>query len=169
MKNENLNNNKMYTALNKQVNAEFASAYLYLSMAAYFESQNLKGFASWMRLQAKEEMGHGMKFYEFIEERRWPVTLLKIDAPTTNWSSPLAAFQMVFEHEQKVTQAINNLVVLAVDTKDYPSSSFLQWFIDEQVEEEANADHIVQKLILIGDDKVGLLLLDAELGKRAAG
>ena len=166
MKGDDLGNNKMSAALNKQVNAELYSAYLYLGMANYCAAQNLLGFQNWLNLQAKEEMNHALKFMKFIGERCWPVTLMKIDAPEINFTSPLALFQAVFDHEQKITASINNLVALAVDVKDYPSSSFLQWFIDEQVEEEANADHIVQKLRFIGNDKVGLLMLDAELAKR---
>lgn len=163
-----LKNEKMQAALNKQINAELYSAYLYLSMAAYFEGNNLKGFAQWMHVQAQEEMAHAMKFYKFLNDRRWGVVLAKIDAPETTWASPLAVIEAAFEHEQKVTSLINGLVSLAVESKDYPSSSFLQWFVDEQVEEESNADEIRQKLLMIGDNKPGLLMLDHELGKREA-
>ena len=162
-----MKNEKMHAALNKQINAELYSAYMYLSMAAYFEANNYKGFAKWMEIQAGEEQIHAMKFYKFLCNRGWPVVLTKIDAPETTWKSPLAAFQAALDHEQKVTCMINNLVALAVDLKDYPSSSFLQWFIDEQVEEEANATEIVQKLLMIGENNpAGILMMDHHLGKR---
>jgi ferritin len=161
-----MKNEKMHAALNRQINAELHSAYLYLSMAAYFEAHNFKGFANWMKVQAQEEMVHAMKFYDFVLARRWEVVLTKIEAPTTTWKSPLAVFQNALEHEQKVTALINGLVVLAVESKDYAASSFLQWFVDEQVEEEANADEIVSKLALVGENNAALFMFDAELAKR---
>lgn len=157
---------KMHDALNKQVNAELYSAYLYLSMSAYFEAINLTGFANWMRVQAQEEMAHAMKFYDYIHETNGKVTLTAVDAPQSQWSSPLAAFEHVFKHEQKVTGLINDLVNLAIAEKDHATNNFLQWFIAEQVEEESSADAIVQKLKLLGDTRGAIFMLDQELGSR---
>ena len=157
---------KMLAALNKQINAELYSAYLYLSMSAYFESINLSGFAHWMRAQAGEEQKHAMKFYEFIVERLERVEFTAIEAPKNEWKSPLAVFTESFAHEQKVTKMINDLMVIALETKDYATQSMLKWFIDEQVEEEASADEILQKLKMIGDNAAVVLALDQELGKR---
>jgi len=159
---------KMLSALNKQINAELYSAYLYLSMSAYFEAANLAGCAHWMRAQAGEEQEHAMKFYKFICERRERVELTAIEAPKTTWTSALAVFEEAFAHEQKVTKMIHNLMNLALETKDYATQSMLKWFIDEQVEEEAHADGIVQKIKMIGDNTAVLLALDQELGKRGA-
>lgn len=161
-----MKNDKMQEALNKQINAEIYSAYLYLAMAAYFERANFKGFAYWMAIQAKEEMGHAMKIYKYIHERCWQVTLTAIEAPANNWESPLAVFEASFIHEQSITAKINDLMELAVSTKDYASQSFLKWFVDEQVEEEANVDAIIQKMKMIGKDTGLLLMLDTELGGR---
>lgn len=157
---------KMEQALNKQVNAELYSAYLYLSMDAYFRSQNLNGFANWMRVQMQEEQTHGMKIYDFIAERGGRVTLKAIDEPPTDWDSPLAVFEAVCEHERKVTGLIGGLVDLAMKEKDHATNSFLQWFVDEQVEEEASADLIREKLKMLKSSAGGLFMLDHELGKR---
>lgn len=157
---------KMESALNKQINAELYSAYLYLSMNSYFQSANLMGFANWMRIQALEEMTHADKFYGFINDRGGKVTLAAIEGPPDKWSSTLSVFESVYNHEKKVTKLINNLMDLAIKEKDHATSSFLQWFIDEQVEEEANADGIVQQLKLVGDNAGGLFMLDRELGQR---
>jgi ferritin len=156
----------MEDAINKQINAELYSSYLYLSMAAWFESVNLPGFAKWMEVQAKEEHSHAMKFYKHVNERLGRVKLAAIDAPPTQWNSPLAAFQAVAAHEAKVTSLINALVDRAAKEKDYASNAMLQWFVTEQVEEEANADEIVAKLKMAGDSKGSLLVLDHHLGKR---
>jgi len=158
---------KMQAALNKQVNAELYSSYLYLSMAAYLESENLSGMAHWMRVQAKEEQTHAMKFFDFVVERGGRVTLSAIDAPETQWGSALAAFTAAYEHERKVTQMIDDLVKLAGSEGDTASAVFLQWFVAEQVEEEKNADEIVQKLRMIKDSPHGLLMLDRALGERS--
>lgn len=160
---------KMQKALNDQINAEMFSSYLYLSMAAYFAEQNLDGFAQWMHVQAAEENAHAMKIFRFIEQRRGRVELRAIDEPQTEWDSPLAAFEAAFEHEQKVTAMINDLVALACEEKDNASCNMLQWFVDEQVEEEASADDIVQKLRMIGDKPQGLMMLNQVLGQRRAG
>ena len=143
---------KMQGALNEQINAELYSAYLYLSMVAYFESVNLPGFATWMRVQTQEELTHAMKIYEFVNECGGRVILKPIAEPPAEWESPLVAFKAAYKHEQKVTGLINNLVNLAIEEKDHASNNFLQWFVDEQVEEEASADEVVQKLKMV--DKV---------------
>jgi ferritin len=160
---------KMQEALNKQINAELYSSYLYLSMSAYFQSVNLAGFAHWMRVQAREELSHAMKFYDHVIERGGTVTLQPVEAPPPRWDSPLAAFEEAYQHEQKVTGLINQLVDNAVQAKDHATNNFLQWFVSEQVEEEASADAIVQKLRLVGNAPGGLFVLDHELGGRASG
>jgi ferritin len=157
---------KIENAINKQINAELWSAYLYLSMSAYFESINLGGFASWMRVQAQEEVGHAMRFYNHVVERIGRVTVSAITAPSINWKSPLNAFEDAFKHEQKVTGMIDNLVTMATAEKDYATANMLQWFIDEQVEEELSTDTVVQKLKMIGTNTGGLYMLDRELSQR---
>ncbi|MBU1626476.1 ferritin [bacterium] len=157
---------KLQDALNEQVNAELYSAYLYFSMEAYFHSINLKGFANWMRCQTQEEMVHAMKFYEFIKDRGGRITLKTIEGPQTEWKSPIDVFQEVYKHEQKVTDLINKLVDLSLKESDHATNTFLQWFVTEQVEEEAAADEVVQKLKLIGKDGSGLFMMDQELGQR---
>ena len=157
---------RMLNALNRQVNAELYSAYLYLSMAAYFESINLKGFANWMKVQAQEELTHAMKFFDYINERGGRVKLEAIEKPPNEWDSPLHVFEATYEHEQKVTRMINDLVNMAMEEKDHATYNMLQWFVAEQVEEEASADEIRQQLRLIGEDGRGILMLDRELGKK---
>jgi len=160
-------NERIEKALNDQVNAEMFSAYLYLSMSANFSAMNLAGFAQWMKVQATEEMVHAMKIYDFIIERGGRVTLAQIDAPETVWESPLAAFEGAYKHEQYITGRINDLVDIAIEEKDHASNIFLQWFVTEQVEEEASADEIVQKLKLVGSQGNAIFMLDRELGARA--
>ncbi len=157
---------KVEKALNRQLNRELYSAYLYLSMSAYFESTNLRGFANWMRIQAQEELMHAMKFYDYVSERGGRVTMEAIEAPPSEWKSPLEAFEHVYEHEQKVTGLINELVNLAVAEQDHATNGFLLWFVTEQVEEEASADEVRHKLRLIGEDGGGLFMLDAEMAQR---
>jgi len=157
---------KMEEALNGQVNAEMYSAYLYLSMEAYFESVNLNGFANWMRVQTQEEMMHAMKIYDFICERGGRIILKAIEGPPTKWDSPLAVFEAVYKHEQKVTGLINGLVDLAIEEKDQATNSFLQWFVNEQVEEEENASDMVSKLKLVADSRQALYMLDKEMARR---
>jgi ferritin len=159
-------NKKVEKALNEQINAELYSSYLYLSMAAWFESQNLRGFASWMRVQAREENTHAMKFFDFVNERRGTVTLKEIGAPTREWKSPLAAFEAAFEHEQYITGRINDLVNLATAEKDHATAEMLQWFVKEQVEEEASADSIVQQLKMANNAPGALFMIDHILGER---
>ena len=157
---------KMEKALNGQVNAELYSSYLYLSMESWFKSKNLNGFANWMRVQAQEEMSHAMKFYDFIDERGGRIVLKAIDGPPTEWDSPLTVFETVYEHEQKVTGLINDLVDLSIKEKDHATNSFLQWFVSEQVEEEASADAAVQQLKMVEGAPGGMFMLDRELGRR---
>jgi ferritin len=159
-------NESMQKAINEQINKEFFSAYLYLSMAAYFEAQNLPGFAKWMRIQADEEQEHGMKFFEQLLERGGLVKLAAIEAPQTSWKSNLEVFKQVQEHEALVTASINALYELALKEKDYPAQVMLQWFITEQVEEEKNAADIVQQLGMIDAHGTAVLMLDHTLGKR---
>lgn len=156
----------MEKALNKQVNAEAYSAYLYKSMSANFTAQGLRGAAHWLHVQMQEELIHAMKFYDFILERNGKVTLTAIDGPPTEWATPLAAFENAYAHEQKVTGMINSLVNLALKEGDHATNSFLKWFVDEQVEEEASASAVVQQLELVGDNRSALFLVDRELGQR---
>ena len=157
---------KMLDALNKHLNEEFYSSYLYLSMAAYFEEQNFKGFANWFKIQSQEEYGHAMKFYAFIIQTGGGVTLKEITAPKTNWKSVMEGFKDTLAHENKITGLIHKLVDLAMQSKDYAANNFLQWFVNEQVEEVATVEEIINKLEMIGDNKGGLYMLDRELGAR---
>lgn len=159
---------KMQAALNAQINAELYSSYLYLSMAAYFEAQNLLGFANWMHKQSGEETIHGMKFYHYVHSRRGRVLLSQLDGPKTEWKAPLAVFEDSLKHEQKVTGLINKLMDLAIAESDHATISFLKWFVDEQVEEEANVDTVIQDLKRIGEAPEGLFMLDRELAGRKA-
>jgi ferritin len=158
---------KMLSALNTHINRELHSGYIYLAMAAYFESQNFSGFAKWMRVQAMEEQEHAMKFFDYVYTRGSNVTLEAIDQPPLEWNSPLAAFEQALAHEKKVTAWIYELVELAAELKDYATVSFLQWFINEQVEEEDNAQNNVDRLTAVGDHICGQMFLDKELGNRA--
>ncbi len=157
---------KMIEALNSQINAELYSSYLYLSMAAYFEDLNLDGFATWTKFQAKEEVEHAMKFYGYVGDVGSRVILDAIDKPPAEFASPLAVFEEILAHEQKVTKAVHDLKKLAIDEADYATDGFLQWFVAEQVEEEATAAKIVEKLKLVGDSPQGLLMLDRQLAMR---
>lgn len=159
---------KMQDALNNHLNEELYSSYLYLSMAAYFEEKNLKGFAQWFRIQSQEEYGHGMKFYDFINQVGGKVTLKAIKAPKTTWKSIMEIFKDTLAHEKHITGLINKLVGQAMQEKDYATNNFLQWFVNEQVEEEATVEEIINKLEMIGDAKSGLFMLDRELGSRMA-
>jgi ferritin len=157
---------KMLTALNDQIHHELESAYIYLSMSAYFDAENLPGFSQWMRLQFEEEMDHAFRFYNFILSRGAKVVLQAIDAPPAEYESPLTAFEKALAHEQKITGDIHKLYKLAVEEDDYPSLSLLQWFIDEQVEEEENVGGVVDDLKRVKGSGHALLLLDRELGLR---
>jgi len=157
---------KIEDAFNDQLNFEILSANIYMSMAAQFDSINLKGFANWMKIQYQEEILHMMKFYDFINERGGHVVISAIEAPPTAWNSPLAAFEHALRHEQIVSSRINELMTLAIEKKDHASVNFLQWFVAEQVEEEASADAVIQQLKLAGDAPGALFMLDRELGAR---
>ena len=157
---------KVEKALNGQLNAEMYSGYLYLSMNAYFKSINLDGFANWMHHQALEELEHGMKFYDFINQRGGRVTLKAIEAPPIEWDSPLAVFEETLKHEQKVTGLINALVDTALAENDHATNIFLQWFVTEQVEEEESVGGVLEQLKLLGEAKGGLFMMDRELSKR---
>jgi len=160
---------KLQDAINEQIKNELYSAYLYLAMAAYFESENLGGFATWMKLQAKEEQEHAMKFFDFMNDRGARVVLKKIDQPPVDFSSPKDIFKMVLEHEKKVTSLINKLYALANKLNDTAASVFLQWYVTEQVEEEKNATSILEKLKIVKPDSAAMLMLDKQLGKRGEG
>ncbi len=157
---------RMQDALNEQINAELFSAYLYLAMAAYFEAEDLPGFAHWMRVQAQEELEHAMKIFDFVNERKGRVHLAEIKAPKATWASPAEAFEDALHHEESVTQRIHNLVELARSLKDYATEVFLQWFVEEQVEEEATAEAVLRKVQRAKDHPPALLMLDRELGQR---
>jgi ferritin len=157
---------KMEKAFNSQINAETYSAYLYWSMSASLEEIGLPGFANWMRVQAQEEMVHALKFYTHIIERGGTVTLTAIDGPPTKWDDVTAVFKDAYKHEQKVTSLINGLVDLATKEKDHTAHPFLQWFVNEQIEEEKNDDDVLKKLKLVNGSSGGILILDKEMGVR---
>jgi ferritin len=152
--------------INDQINREIYSAYLYISMAAYFDSLNLAGFSNWMKVQAQEEIFHATKFFNYVYSRGGRVTLKQIEAPPSQWKSPLDAFLYTYSHEQGVTANINNLVNLAEEERDRATYNLLQWYVDEQVEEESSADTIIQKLKLVGESGEGIFFLDKELATR---
>lgn len=156
----------MNKALNDQINAELYSAYLYYAMAAHFDDTGLPGAAHWMKNQAVEEMTHAHKMFNYVADRGGRVLLDTIEKPQAEWASPLVAFEAVYTHEVKVTGLINNLVKLAREESDFNTDNFLQWFVAEQVEEEASADDIVQKIKLVDESKGGLFMIDQELGAR---
>lgn len=157
----------MQQALNDHLNAELSAYYHYLSMSAWFEDQDLRGFAAWMRQHSDEEMMHAMKFYDFIDERRGRVLLQSLEQPPTDWDTPLTAFEDALKSEQRVTGLINKLVDLTIAESDHATNSFLLWFVDEQVEEEAVVDAVLQDLKRVGDFGPGLFLLDRELASAA--
>jgi ferritin len=156
----------MVKALNEQINKEIYSAYLYMSMSSYSDFIGLKGFANWFMVQYQEEMEHAMRFYNYIQEQGEQVKLLAIDQPETRFASPMAMFEKTLEHEKYVTKRINMLVDQAVKENDHATQIFLQWFVTEQVEEEANANDIIGKLKLVGKQGNGLFMVDKELAAR---
>ncbi|OIO64802.1 ferritin [Candidatus Woesearchaeota archaeon CG1_02_57_44] len=160
---------RMHGALNDQVTAELHAAHLYLAMAADFEAQNLTGMAAWMKTQAQEELAHAMRIYDYINTRDSKVTLKSLDAPPADFGGPIGAFKAALEHEKKVTGMIHRLVALAREEKDLATESFLQWYVNEQVEEESTAQAIIEKIELVGDKGTALYLLDKELGARGGG
>ena len=159
-------NKKVEAAINHQINRELYSSYLYLSMSAYFESKDLKGFANWLRIQAQEEMVHVMKFFDYVNEKGGRVSLGALEAPPTEWDSPVAVAQAILDHEESVTALINDLMALAISEHDYASHTMLQWFVSEQVEEEASASDVLEKTKMVADAPGGFYLLDQELAKR---
>mgnify|MGYP000920152957 FL=1 len=152
--------------VNEQIKEELESAYLYLAMSAYCESKNFSGFAHWLKEQAKEEQGHALKLYGHLLERGGLVELKAISAPPKEFGSPRELFEQVLVHEQKITALIRTLYEVAKEEKDYPLEMFLQWFINEQVEEEASATKIVETLKMIDNKAQGLIMLDRELARR---
>ena len=159
-------NKKVEDVLNKQVNAEFWSAFMYLSMSAWFENQGLKGMANWMKIQYLEETSHAMKLYDFIISRGGVAKLAVIDAVPTEWKSITEVFEETYKHECIVTEMIHNCYQVATTEKDYATTNMLQWFIDEQVEEEQNVIEILDQLKLIGDKGQGVFMLNKELAGR---
>ena len=158
---------RLQDAINQQINSEMYSAHLYLSMAAYFETLSLTGFAHWMRLQFEEETAHALKLFDYVNDRDGRVTLRSIEQPPVEFESPRSVMRMALEHERLVTNMINNLYELAVAERDYPSHVLLEWFVAEQVEEEKVVRDIVDHMDIIGDDGTGLLIIDQRLGDRA--
>ena len=157
---------RMVEALNKQINREIYSAYLYLSMSAYSTFKGLKGFANWFMVQYQEEMIHVMKIYDYINDQGSKVKLMAVKQPPTEFGSPLEMFEKTLEHEKFVTKCINDLVNVAIEEKDHATKIFLQWFVTEQIEEEANDNDIIAKLKLVGKEGNGLFLIDKELATR---
>jgi ferritin len=162
-------NERVEKGFNEQINEELYSAYIYLAMSAHFESMNLEGFASWMKHQAEEEVEHAMRLFTHINRRGGRVVLKAIGEPDLDYGTPLDAFEKALAHEQHITGTINALYKVATEEDDYPAQLELQWFIDEQVEEEENAGRVVELLRMAGDNKGALLMLDRELGKRSEG
>lgn len=159
-------NKRVLDTINEQIKHELFSAYLYLSMSAHFEAAGLPGFAKWTRKQAEEETEHAMKFFDFVNERGGRVILHAIDQPEIEFGSPLSVFEEILNHEKKVTSLINNLYAVAMEEKDYATQVMLHWFIEEQVEEESNAQAIVDRLGMAGENKSALLHLDHQVGER---
>lgn len=159
----------MLKALNTHVNEEWYSAYLYMSMSAYASDQGLSGVANWFRVQYGEEMMHAMKFYDYILEQGGRLRLQAIQEPPHEFDSLEALFRGALDHERHITGCINELVSLAISEKDYATQTFLQWFVTEQVEEEANASEVLSRIRLVGQDGRGLLLIDSQLAQRAPG
>lgn len=159
-------NQKVEQAINNQIQIELYSSYLYLAMSVYSEGQNLKGFANWLKKQHLEEQGHAMKLVDYLLERGGTVKLQALEAPPVEFGNPVSVFEQVLKHEQHVTASIDKLYEIAIAEKDYASQIFLQWFISEQVEEEASATEILEKLKLIGDKNSGIFYFDKELAQR---
>jgi ferritin len=157
---------KITKSFNEQIMHEFYSAYLYLSMAAWLETEGLEGMGRWMRVQAMEEMTHAMKFFDHILERGGEPELLAIEKPPVKWDSPLAAFENALAHEQFISGKINDLMTLSLAESDHASRTMLQWFVDEQVEEEDSASKNVYNVKMVGDRGQGLLMVDREMGAR---
>lgn len=161
-------NSAIQEAINQQINLEFSSAYAYLAMSAHFEASGLPGCANWMRQQAQEEVSHAMRLFDFMHDRNTRVALQAIEAPRRDFGSPREVFENALHHEQKVTQSIHNLYTLATENHDYATRVMLEWFINEQVEEEKTVQGILDEFGLVGDNKVALFMIDKELGARQA-
>lgn len=159
---------KMTAALNKQINEELYSNYIYLAMAAYMEDLDLDGMAHWMRMQAQEEYLHAMKLFDYMNERGARVILSELAAPPSEWDNPVACFQAALDHEQFMTKNINTLADLAIEQRDHATNNIMQWYVSEQVEEEASVDSIVKKLKMMGADGHALFIMDRELASRPA-
>jgi len=157
---------KLLDALNQQINDEYFSSYIYQSMVAYFEDKNLDGSAHWMKMQAEEEHLHALKIFNYVVERGGRVELFAIAEPPKEWDSPRAAFEAALEHEKLMTEKISHLADLAIEEKDHATNNLMQWYVSEQVEEEATVDDILKKLDLMGDTGTGLFLMDRELKNR---
>jgi ferritin len=163
IKKEKIMDKKLVKGMNDQINFELYSSYLYLSMASYLKSLNLNGFSNWMDVQVKEELAHTTRFYNFLHDRGEEVVLEAIARPEGKWNSPLEVFQDALKHEKKVTERINKLTNMAAELSDHASSNFLQWFVNEQVEEEANVVNVIEQIKLVGG---ALFMLDRELSQR---
>ncbi len=161
-----MNSQQVLNEMNEQIKHELYSAYLYLSMAAHFEAENMNGFAHWMKAQSKEEVEHAMKFYEFIHDRNGHVTLQAIDQPPSQFGEPQSIFQASLEHEQFITGRIEHIYAIAQQENDYAAQSFLKWFVDEQVEEEKNATQILETLKLVGSNPAGIFMVDRQMASR---
>jgi ferritin len=159
-------NKNISEQLNEQLNFEFYSAYIYLSMSAHFKNTGLNGFSNWMNVQTEEELVHAMGFYHHLLNRGAKVYLKEIKGPATSWQSPLAAFEDVLKHEMLVSGKINLIAKSAVEENDFATSNFLQWYVTEQIEEEANAAEILNQLKMIGEGGQGIFMLDRELAAR---
>lgn len=159
-------NQRLNDELNTQINAEIYSSYLYLSMSAWFESKSLTGFARWMRAQSQEEMFHADKMFDYLNDRGGTVILDEIERPPHQWDAPLSVMKQVVDHEAHVTELINSLVDSALEERDHAMSHFLQWYVSEQVEEEASVGEVYEKLKMIDNDSAGMFAMDLELGKR---
>ncbi|MDF2635103.1 MAG: Ferroxidase [Pelosinus sp.] len=157
---------KLQDAINNQIQAELNSAYIYLAMSVECEQKNLSGFASWLRVQYQEENSHAFKLVDYLLERGGSVKLQAIEAPATEYGTPVELFEKVLAHEIHITNLINKLYEVALEEKDYAAQIFLQWFIAEQVEEEASASAVLERLKFVGDKGGSLLYIDKELGKR---
>lgn len=157
---------KMEAAINEQINREFSSAFIYLAMSVFSSNEGLNGIAHWFKVQYEEETGHAMKFIKYLNEQSARVTLKKLDAPPASFKSVCVAFEQTYKHERFITRSIHDLMDLAVREKDYATQGLLQWYVNEQVEEEAHAKEILDRLVMIGNSPQGMLMLDHKLGER---
>lgn len=157
---------KLQDAINVQINKELFSEYLYISMQAWFANQNLDGFATWMDVQGQEERFHAMRFFNYLIARGGKVELKPIAGPTVDFKSPLAVFKAALEHEQAMSKSINELMEVAIKEKDHSARGMLQWYVNEQVEEEASVDKVIHHLEMVKDDPHAIFMLDNQLGTR---